>query len=256
MSPLLPRAWIVAHRSVDLSAGFGEANLADRIAASKNDENALASMAARFSDGFGVETDLRNDPHGTICLSHDPPLIGRAPMLGEALALYVEARASGMLALNIKDAGLQPRLTPLIQQFGIQAYFTFDGPVPDMLADCAAGLRAFVRESDIEPWNAAQAEHPLPNYASATGVWMDNFSGRAWIDAAAVERHYSRGKDVALVSPELHPWGRCDTGALMLQFWTEWRDVLRRLRAAFPDRRMLVCTKLPTHAFAFFNALI
>ncbi|MBB4201113.1 hypothetical protein GGD83_004951 [Rhodoblastus sphagnicola] len=35
-----------------------------------------------------------------------------------------------------------------------------------------------------------------------------------------------------------------------------WRDVLRRLRAAFPERRMSVCTKLPVRAFTFFNALI
>ncbi|PPQ34068.1 hypothetical protein CCR94_00180 [Rhodoblastus sphagnicola] len=67
-----------------------------------------------------------------------------------------------------------------------------------MLADCAAGLRAFARESDIEPWNSSQAEHPLPNYASAADVWMDTFSGRAWIDSAAIERHFSRGKDIRL----------------------------------------------------------
>lgn len=254
MTPLLPRAWIIAHRCVDLSARLGASDLDTLVAAEKSDENTLASMAARFRDGFGVETDLRGDAGGSIRLSHDPLGSSPAPRLEEALALYVEARTGGALALNIKDAGLQSRLRPLIVRFDVEHYFTFDGPVPDMLADCAAGLRAFARESDFEVWNAAQVDHPLPNYGAIAGVWMDNFGGRAWIDAAAIERHFSRGKDVALVSPELHPWGRRDAGACVLQFWTSWREILRRFRPVFPARRMLVCTKLPTRAFAFFNA--
>jgi hypothetical protein len=93
----------------------------------------------------------------------------------------------------------------------------------------------------------------LPNYPGVLGVWLDNFEPVLRIDLACVSRHFAAGKDVAIVSPELHPWGRQDSGETLLRYWTEYRETLGKLRRDHPQRRMMICTKFPTLAQEFFN---
>ncbi len=257
MSELLPTPWIVAHRCVDLSARFGSEPLDRLVGAARSDENALASMEARFRAGFGVETDLRGDARAAeagILISHDPPVFGGDhPTLAQVFDLYRRVGERGCLALNVKDSGLQARLKPMLDKFGVTNYFTFDGAVPDVLADGLFGITAFGRESEMEPFDLTEGRRPLPNYATVAGVWMDNFQPGFWIDDEAIARHFARGKDVALVSPELHGWGRQDRGETLMRYWTLYRASLEALRPKFPLRRLLICTKFPSLARDFFN---
>jgi hypothetical protein len=253
----MPKDWIIAHRCVDLSEKFGSANLSVIIDAAKSLENTRESMAARFQDGFGIETDLRGDcrtDEAGILITHDLPIKGRDyPTLASVIDLYVKAATNGCLALNIKDAGLQARLKPLLDRYQIKNYFTFDGANPDVLVDGQCGITAFGRESEIEPFNTAHDKQPLSNYPTIAGVWLDNFIAAPWITQDIIERHFANGKDVAIVSPELHPWARDDKGEILTRYWTQYRTALRDLRKTHFDRRMMICTKLPTHAYRFFN---
>jgi hypothetical protein len=258
VAELLPRDWIIAHRCVDLTGEFGAGNVEKLVAAGKSAENSLLAMEARFHAGFGVEIDLRGDARSVdpgILISHDPPVLhDDYPTLPQVFELYERVGKGGCLALNVKDSGLQKRLKPLLSNFGVANYFTFDGAVADVMTDGIFGISAFGRESEIERYNSALGENPLPNYATVAGVWLDNFHPCFWIDQAAVERHFAREKDVALVSPELHAWGREDEGAIITSFWTRYREMFPHLREKYPQRRMLICTKFPTLAQRFFNA--
>ena len=257
MSKLMPNDWLIAHRCVDLSDHLGKNGLDALVVAAKKDENTLDSMATRFRDGFGIETDLRGDcrtDEASILISHDLPVRGKDyPTLAAVFTLYNKAGTNGCLALNIKDAGLQGRLKPILDSHTIKNYFTFDGANPDVLVDGHSGITAFGRESEIEPFNAAHPKHPLSNYPTVAGIWLDNFAPEPWITKDILERHFKNGKDVAIVSPELHPWGRKDDGLLMRTIWTQYRTALKALRSAYPDKRMMLCTKCPTAAAQFFN---
>jgi hypothetical protein len=70
---------------------------------------------------------------------------------------------------------------------------------------------------------------------------MDMFHGE-WISPARIREHLQAGKQVALVSPELH-------GRPHLAFWTRLRDA--RLHA---ERDLMLCTDLPLAAREFFHA--
>jgi len=253
----MPRHWFIAHRCVDISEKCRVKSLAALIKDGEGEENALSSMDARFRDGFGVETDLRADSRADeagILISHNPPVKGGGySTLAEVFGLYNKHKTGGCLALNIKDAGLQDRLKPMLDQYGIANYFTFDGANPDVLVDGKSGITAFGRESEIEPFNAAHAVHPLSNYPSIKGVWLDNFDPNPWISKDVIARHFQNGKDVCIVSCELHPWARGDASETVLRYWTQYRAALRDLRASYPDRRMMICTKMPSFAFSFFN---
>ncbi|MBB4201112.1 hypothetical protein GGD83_004950 [Rhodoblastus sphagnicola] len=58
-------------------------------------------------------------------------------------------KCNATLALNVKDAGLQPRLTPLIARFGILDYFTFARHA-GRLRGWPARLRARKRHRTVE----------------------------------------------------------------------------------------------------------
>jgi hypothetical protein len=181
-----------------------------------------------MSAGFGLETDIR-DESGRLVISHDPPT-GNSFTLESLFADWANATP---VALNIKADGLRSLLKPLLARHRIVNYFCFDMSVPETLAYRRDGLRFFTRESEYEPNPAL--------YADAAGVWMDMFHGE-WISPARIREHLQAGKQVALVSPELH-------GRPHLAFWTRLRDA--RLHA---ERDLMLCTDLPLAAREFFHA--
>ena len=257
MPELLPTEWIVAHRCVDLSARFGSDTLDALVVAAKSDENALAAMEARFGAGFGVETDLRSDPRvngGGILISHDPVVSGRAYVtLAEALDLYRanrRARLPGAQHQGLRPAGAAQALARPSRR---RSLFHLRRRRSGCARDGLCGITAYGRESEIEVFNPAQARHPLPNYQSIAGVWLDNFFPDFWIDADVIARHFVRGKDVALVSPELHAWGRQDRGdadAILDALSRKPGDVAAEISAAAPA----ALHQFPSLAQSFFNA--
>lgn len=195
------------------------------------EKNTWVAFERSFKHGFGTETDFR-DRHGELVISHDPATIAALPA-AEVLELLVRTNHALPLAINIKADGLQKLLRRSLAQAGIENYFLFDMSVPDAIQSLKAGLRAYTRHSDVEMTPVL--------YAESAGVWMDAFHDHAWVTPAKIQEHLDRGKEVCVVSPELHqrPYEA---------FW-------RRL-AGSPvtrDDRLTLCTDLPEDAQAFFQ---
>jgi len=194
------------------------------------EKNSAAALRRALAEGYGVETDLR-DAAQRLVIAHDPAGPG-ALAAEDFFALYRETQSGAALALNMKADGLRGLLKSLLQREGIKNYFCFDMSVPEMLGYAREGLRFFTRESEFEPAPTL--------YAEAAGVWVDMFQGD-WVQARDVAKHLDAGKQVALVSPELHRRPHLD-------FWA-------RLRAAGlgANDNLLLCTDYPRAARDFFH---
>lgn len=194
------------------------------------EKNTQAAFDRSFSLAFGTETDLR-DRGGELVISHDPARHDALP--AEAFfSAYRQYVQDLPLALNIKADGLQKLLAAALLEYQIQNYFVFDMSVPDMISYIKTGLRVFTRQSDYEPNPAL--------YEQSQGVWIDGFN-TDWADEAALEGHLKHGKQVCLVSPDLH--GRT--------FEAFWDKLIKMPVITSPD--VMLCTDHPEQARKFFH---
>jgi len=192
---------------------------------SPEEKNTEIAFRRSFAMGFGTETDVR-DCAGKLLISHDPPK-GTEVTLEEMLTYYSDAKATFPLALNIKADGLQKPLLDALLGFGVENFFAFDMSVPDALVTARHGLRFFTRQSELETAPAL--------YDKAAGVWVDMFFGD-WVDEAAIAPHLLAGKQVCLVSPDLHKRPH-------LAFWERMASWSCR-----DDAKLLLCTDHPEEA--------
>ncbi len=160
----------------------------------RDEQNTTLAFQRALDGGNGIETDVR-DLAGGLVISHDMPKGGEMPF--EAFWRLCEPYSStAVLALNIKSDGLQKPLRALLGDAPTLRFFSFDMSVPDALGYRREGLRFFTRQSEHEP---------NPNlYDEAAGVWLDCFSNEDSITPANIRKHFLCGKEVAVVSPELH----------------------------------------------------
>ncbi len=157
------------------------------------ERNAESAFVRSFERGFGTETDVR-DLDGRLVVSHDPPRAGALP-LERVLELHARLGPELPLALNVKSDGLEELLGALLERHAVRDAFVFDMSVPDTLRYVRRRLRFFTRHSEHEPTPAL--------YEAAAGVWLDACEGD-WARGEDVAAHLRRGKQVCLVSPELH----------------------------------------------------
>lgn len=196
------------------------------------EKNSHAALERAFQEGFGVETDIR-DQDGTLVISHDPPS-GRCISFQDFLALYRRHDQPGTLALNVKADGLQYLSAAALTKEGIHsdAYFFFDMSIPDALGYARQNMPIYTRESEVEP-----TPHLLD---MAQGIVLDCFRSD-WITPAKILQHLQAGRSVMLISPELH--GRDPARA-----WAAWRE-LTDTRAERPaGTRLMLCTDRPREA--------
>jgi len=191
------------------------------------EKNSRAALQRAFTAGMGVETDIR-DLSGELVISHDMPQHDALP-LAAVLEDYVRAGQPGWFALNIKSDGLTAALHRLLAHYALQRYFCFDMSVPDTLPYLRAGMCTAARLSEYEPEGLLSEQAPV--------LWVDGFAGQT-VSPARLRTWLERGKQVCLVSPELH--GRHP-------------DALWALLASLPDavRRhpgLMLCTDLPDAA--------
>ena len=187
-----------------------------------DERNTLAALTNGLTQNFGVETDVR-DMGGSLVISHDPPC-SKSPRLEALFEQYSEMQVSSHLALNIKSDGLADRLSRLLEQYEIHRYFVFDMSIPDTLHYLRNGLRVFARQSEIETH--------ISLYEECEGVWLDAFQ-HDWYSCDTLVQHIDNGKQVAVVSPELH-------GRPPEKVW--------RLIQGLPDEyasNTFICTDLP-----------
>lgn len=190
-----------------------------------SEKNSMSAFERAFVQGFGIETDIR-DINGRLVISHDPATFDCTP-LEDLLELRNRINPGLPLALNIKSDGLQVFLRELLAVFHVEHYFVFDMSIPDSLGYIKSGMKIFVRQSEYEP-------DPLL-YDQATGIWMDCFLGD-WFTENAIEHHIAAGKQVCLVSPELHH-------REYRQFWEKLAGM-----PCVASEKLMLCTDFPEKA--------
>ena len=198
----------------------------------KNDGNTPQSIWNALKNGYSFESDVR-DYMGRLVISHN---IADATSQDaeEVFKWLVKYKNKYCFAINIKADGLKEILYKYIQKYNISNYFLFDMSVPQMVEFEDMGLRFFTRQSEVEP---------IPcMYDKAAGVWIDGFWGTDWITEGILSEHIRNGKDICVVSPDLH--GRQDYRL----FWKQ----LASYRLDFS--RCMLCTDYPDEARAFFRA--
>ncbi|MFT0893007.1 hypothetical protein [Pseudochelatococcus sp. G4_1912] len=198
--------------------------------------NTLAELSETLPQ-HGAEIDLRN--HGNdILVTHDP-FITDAVRLQDWLAQYRHR----FLIANVKEEGLEPRLTAMLAEHGVEDFFILDESFPFIRKYALEGLSKFaVRVSEFESIETALrlADHLRVQGRSIDWIWADSFTGQPLPaeDAAALR---AAGYRICLVSPELHHVNDPSSweGRVMHHI-----DALKQpgMEASIPD---MVCTKCP-----------
>jgi glycerophosphoryl diester phosphodiesterase len=185
------------------------------------EKNAAVAFVRTVEAGFGTETDVR-DLMGELVVAHDPPA-GAEMRWRELLAMF---KGRGLpLAVNVKSDGLAGRLRDAFADADVP-WFAFDMSGPETVRYAREGLPFYTRHSDVEP-------HPIL-YGQAQGVWLDSFTDDQWIGPDMVNAHVDAGKQVCVVSSELH--GR------------EPEPLWERLAPLKGDPHVSLCTDRPDDA--------
>ncbi len=194
----------------------------------RNSEKALRQA---LESGFGFESDVR-DYQGRMVISHNIA-DETSPKAEQIFSWLHDFGDRYTFAVNIKADGLKEILRDYVQKYEIARYFLFDMSVPQMVEFADMGLRFFTRRSEVEPTPVMLDK--------AAGVWIDGFWSTEWITEAVLAGYLDDGKEVCLVSPDLH--GKTDYSI----FWD-------RLRGMDLDMsHMLLCTDHPLEARKFFE---
>lgn len=196
--------------------------------------NSRAAIKAALENGYGFESDVR-DYMGRMVISHN---IANASCQDaeEVFKWLSEYGNKYCFAINIKADGLKDILKEYFEHYNIKNYFLFDMSVPQMVEFGEMGLRFFTRRSEYET-------EPVM-YEQAAGVWIDGFNRIDWITEELLRNYISDGKEVCLVSPDLH--GKTD----YMLFW----DKLRGWNIDFS--KVLLCTDHPDEAREFFKDIL
>lgn len=160
----------------------------------RENQNSLEAFERAISHGYGIETDIR-DCDGELVISHDAPLKLGSVTLSDFLKKYSVSDVKPMLALNIKADGLHEKLKSALEAYGVVNYFVFDMSVPDTLGYMRLDMPFAVRLSEFEDGGQLLAK--------AKYVWLDAFESE-WYSVELIEKLIAQGKNVAIVSPELH----------------------------------------------------
>ena len=188
----------------------------------KDDEkNSKIAFERAFDFGYGVETDLR-DVKGEIVISHDMP--SGSEMTFDSLLQIMDGR-NLPLALNIKADGMSKEIKRLLSKYNHTNYFTFDMSIPEMVVQREEGLRFFTGLSDI-------VKEPIL-LKDSSGVWLDSFYDD-WFDKTVIQNLLKKGKDVCIVSPDLHH-------RTFQEVWRKYDDL----------SNIMICTDFPQEAEGF-----
>ena len=198
---------------------------------SKKEKNSFQAIARAAKMGFGVETDVR-DSAGKLVIAHDPGST-RKPGAEKIFELFAGNTKDQTLAINVKADGLQDLVQRLARRHKVRKYFVFDASIPELIEYRARKIPFFTRQSEFEPWPVLW-EH-------AAGIWLDSFKSD-WFTANIIGEHLKAGKDVCVVSPELHGRGHASLWRILKQ------PRLRRYR-----QKLFLCTDFPDKAQRYFN---
>jgi glycerophosphoryl diester phosphodiesterase len=196
------------------------------------EKNSEVAFRRALISGFGIETDIR-DMNGGLVISHD---IAKPDCMNFSYFMQMVAKYNpqAKLALNIKSDGLHSLVK--LQTADANDFFVFDMSVPDTLGYLKCNIPFMTRYSEYEPAPSL--------FKESIGVWVDNFT-TADLDLKVVRQFLSVGKEVCLVSPELHKFE-------YQPFWKKLKIFLSELST--DDRaNVSLCTDYPLDAMEFFK---
>jgi glycerophosphoryl diester phosphodiesterase len=197
----------------------------------QSEKNTAVAFGRALEHGFGIETDFR-DLNGQLVVSHDMP-DDSAMKIEEFIDLLKKNPVSAPIALNIKADGLYSLVKDLIIKSSMPNYFVFDMSVPDTRGYIAQQIPVFTRLSEYETSPAF--------FEQSRGIWLDAFESE-WYDSTIIKKLLDSGKEVAIVSPELHRRHH-------LKLWRLLKD------NNFHENDLVsLCTDFPQEAKEYFNA--
>lgn len=152
--------------------------------------NTVAELRATPTP-YGVEVDIRSQ--GERLVIHHDPFVD-----GEDFEEWLRDYRHGTLILNVKEEGLETRLTKLMREHGLSDYFFLDQSFPFLVKWSRMGeRRCAVRVSEFESVDTA-----LALAGAIDWVWVDCFT-RFPLTRAAADSLRQAGLRLCLVSPEL-----------------------------------------------------
>ena len=116
---------------------------------------------------LGTEIDIR-EYNNELVLAHDHPN-NHSIKLNDFLK---NISKNHLLAINIKNSGIEPELKSILDNSKISNYFTFDWSVPSLINALRYDITCAFRLSEYE-------KNIIPN---CTWVWIDSFH-KIWYDA-------------------------------------------------------------------------
>lgn len=191
------------------------------------ERNSLAALQSAFTAGFGIETDIR-DYCGKLVVSHDVAT-KESILLMEVLKAYQRSGSNMPLGLNIKADGIQRLLQAELEQYEINNYFVFDMSIPEQVLYLKQNFHTFGRQSEFE--------RTVVQYEQVEGIWMDEFATE-WITAGIIREHLSKGKQIGVISSEIHGNGP-------QRLWS----ILEPFKES---GQLMLCTDIPQKAKEYF----
>jgi hypothetical protein len=171
---------------------------------------------------YGIEVDIRS--FGDRLVVHHDPFVE-----GVSFDDWVAEYRHGTLILNVKEEGLEERLSGLMERHGIEDYFFLDQSFPFLIKFAKQGeRRCAVRVSEFE-----SVETALSLAGRIDWVWVDCFTQFA-LSTRDAARLKDAGFRLCLVSPELQ--GRLGDEAI-----TQMHSLLAERGVAVDA----ICTKTP-----------
>lgn len=147
--------------------------------------------------------------------------------------MYISGKAgTSVLAINIKSDGIHDQLKIAIEKYKLQSYFTFDMSFPGLFFGYQDKLKFF---SSLNEY----LQEPLL-YSKCSGIWLDAYQ-YIWYSAQHIEKYLNDGKEVCIVSPELHNREHS-------QLW----QVIKESHLS-QHMHLSICTDLPVEAQKFFS---
>jgi len=202
--------WILYNMSMEIYAHRG-------IWGKKSEQNTFSGIQKAFSEGFGVETDIRYRD-GKLVIGHD---VDSNFLDFESLIEIWVLSGRLPMALNVKEDGLAPVLTDILRESGFnktEGCFLFDMSIPEEVVYEKLELCVAKRVSELEPISRFIE---APEY-----IWLDSFHNIWWQDIwETLSECPSR---VVIVSEELHG-----------------RSHLNLIEMAISDFAFGICTDFP-----------
>lgn len=189
----------------------------------EEEKNTEIAFKRAFENGFGIETDLR-DNQGKVVISHNMPCGNE--MSFEELLKILDGR-NLTLALNIKADGLADEIKRLLEKYNHTNYFTFDMSIPEMVYQHKLGLNVFTGKSDV-------IKNPIM-LDEAQGIWLDCFNSD-WFRESDIIDILRLNKKVCIVSPDLHKRAHKN-------IWEIYKNL----------KEIMICTDYPMEAREVFN---